>query len=1079
MNKTAIKHFAVNARTALLEAVKQRAAAFAVTEAGSKKSISDRSLSPAEAEQRRQLIDKIQKDGFSQTMEEAAYAWFHRFTALRFMEVNGYLESRLFSDRNGAFKPELLAQTLHTELDGQDRNARYKYLLMAHCNALHQSLPEVFEEIGGWTELLLPDGLLRQGSILAHMVEDIPEEDWAEQVQIIGWLYQYYNTEPKNRVFSDLKKNIKISAENLPAATQLFTPDWIVRYMVDNSLGKLWLEAHPDSPVRASLQYYISGNTTDRRSIAPESIRFIDPCMGSGHILVYAFDVLMQIYTSCGWTQREAAKSILTHNLYGLDIDRRAYRLAYFALLMKAGQYSRSILNSGIKLHLANFQDTAGVNTAVLSEPLKSFAEQFEFADTYGSLMELTAPEGIEEAAPCCEIQMEMMRRSCRILSQKYDVVVTNPPYMSSLNMNDTLLTFLKKQFPVYKSDLFSAFVVRCTRLARDEGYLGFLTPYVWMFIQSYERLRRFLYDSKTIASLIQFEYSAFEEATVPICAFILRNSFVNQNGCYIRLTDFKGGMEVQKQKALEAIANADCGFFYKANASQFSSIPGAPAVYWASEQFLRAFDSPKLGEISLPRQGLITGDNDRFLRLWFEVDVTKTALEYDPSKKWFPLNKGGAFRRWYGNHAYVVNWEHDGAEIRSFQDKDGKLRSRPQNLSYNFRPALSWSLVTSGGFSARLYDERFMCNVAGICIFPEPEVRLYLLGLLNSKIVSVTAAMLNPTMNMNAGDIARLPVMLPDAHKQLVEETVTENIALSKQDWDSFETSWGFRKHPLIRSTASIAKAYALWEQECSERFHRLKANEETLNRIFIRVYGLQNELHPEVGDKAVTIRKADLQREIKSLLSYAVGCIFGRYSVDHEGLCYAGGEWDSSKFQTIIPVEDNVLPVCDDAYFEDDLTTRIIDFVRKIYGEETLEENLKYIADALGGRGTPREVIRSYMANGFFADHCKLYQKRPVYWTLCSGKQNSFKALVYMHRWRKDTLERAHTLLKHYYTQLQTLSGQLKKQQKKLQAQFTELTVYAEKLRQAADGMPDIDLDDGVRENYAKFADILEKIK
>ena len=1116
MNKTAIKNFAVSARVTLIQAVTQKAFEYEVTEGGRndpmQTSVNGQSLTAVERSQRSQLIAHINANGFEQTMEEAAYTWFNRFIAMRFMEVNNYLplHTRIFSDEYGNFKPEVLTDAVNLEIEGLDKefvlkllenqeNERlYQYIIITQCNALYNGLPEMFERIGSWTELLFPKNLLRDDSVIAHMVKDIPEEDWQDQVQIIGWLYQYYNTEPKDKVFADLKKNIKISAESIPAATQLFTPDWIVRYMVENSLGRLWAEGH-GKPENADWKYYLEEAEqedsvkaelekmrAEYRKIQPEQIKIIDPCMGSGHILVYAFDVLMDIYTSCGWSERDAAKSILQNNLYGLDIDLRAYQLAYFSVMMKARQYNRRILNLDNQPHLANFTDVMGVETSVLNGNIKQFVEQFQFANNYGALMTVTAPADFDEVVSEFETkiglsseQLKMMFRIYKILSQEYDVVCTNPPYMGGSGMNTTLADYIKKNFTDYKSDLFSAFVIKCTQLAKPEGYLGFLTPYVWMFIQSYEKMRNYIYNTRTIETLIQFEYSAFEEATVPICTFVLKNSKVRKNGAYLRLTEFRGGMEVQRQKALEAIADHKCGFYYESNAENFSKIPGSPVAYWVSENFVRAFENgTSLNNYCTIFEGLKTRDKERFVRLWFEIG----------NNKWKPYAKGGSFRRWYGNKEYVVKWGKDGTEIRNFKKSSGA------NFKYYYQPTITYSALTSYKFSGRYLEKSFFGGGGGG--ITNTELINYILSFVNSNVYHYIINAISPTLNFEVGQIGTQPLIINQQEKQTVEKITEENIELSKTDWDSFETSWDFERHPLINGEKTLAKAFEKWEQDCEQRFNTLKANEEELNRIFIEIYGLQDELTPEVEDRDVTVRKADLTRDIKSFISYAVGCMFGRYSLDNDGLAYAGGEWDANKYKTIIPVKDNVLPICDDDYLESDLTGKIVEFVGKVYGEETLEENLKFIARALGTKGdTPREVIRNYLLNGFYADHCKIYQKRPIYWLFNSGKKHGFKALVYMHRWEKTTVatvrtDYVHELQERYRTQLSMLGEQmeqavqservkLKKRQEKLTAQLDEINTYEEKVHHIADSMIDIDLDDGVKVNYAKFADILEKIK
>lgn len=834
MNKNAIKNFAVSARILLIQAVTQKAFEYEVTEDGkndpSQAAVNGQSLTPSEQSQRAQLIAQIQAKGFASTMEEAAYTWFNRFIALRFMEVNNYLPShtRIFSDEDGNFKPEVLTDAVNLEIDGLDKELvlelleqqqneqLYQYIIITQCNALNEGLPEMFERIGGWTELLFPKNLLREDSVIAHMVKDIPESDWNDQVQIIGWLYQYYNSEPKDKVFANLKKNIKISAADIPAATQLFTPDWIVRYMVENSLGRLWTEGH-GKPENANWKYYLEEAEQEDsvkseleklraayREIQPEQIKIIDPCMGSGHILVYAFDVLMDIYTACGWSERDAAKSILRNNLYGLDIDRRAYQLAYFAVMMKARQYNRRILSAENQPNLANFADVMHVDTSLLSGSLRKFAEQFQFADTYGSLMTVTKPAGLDEAVSAFlptfgmqAEQLEMMMRVARILTQKYDVVCTNPPYMGGSGMNATLSDFIKKNYPDYKSDLFSAFVVKCTKMAKLEGYLGFLTPYVWMFIQSYEKMRNYIYSTRTIETLIQFEYSAFEEATVPICTFVLKNSKVRKNGAYLRLTEFRGGMEVQRQKALEAISNHKCGFYYESNAENFSKIPGSPVAYWVSENFVRAFDGKKVGNYLNCRSGIMTG-SDEFIKQWYEVNYNNIKFNCKTAKdmldyKWFPLNSGGEFRKWYGNNSKIVNLQNDGAKIKATV-KNFRLREK----TFYFKRGITWGRITSSKIAFRDVIQGSLFGDAGPIGFIE-ENRNYLLGFLCSNVSLFCLQATNPTLNYQVRDIESEPLILSVGHLPLVNKKVQENIDLSKADWDSFETSWDFEGHPLV----------------------------------------------------------------------------------------------------------------------------------------------------------------------------------------------------------------------------------------------------------------------------------------
>jgi hypothetical protein len=834
MNKTAIKNFAVEARVMLINAVTQLAYEFEVTENGTndpaQESVNGRSLTAAEKNQRSQLIANIRQNGFTQTMEEAAYTWFNRFIALRFMEVNNYLPShtRIFSDESGNFKPEVLSDAANVEIDGLDKelilellenqeNERlYKYIIITQCNALNKGLPEMFEQIGGWTELLFPRNLLREDSVIAKMITEIPEEDWRDQVQIIGWLYQYYNTEPKDKVFADLKKNIKISAQAIPAATQLFTPDWIVRYMVENSLGRLWAEGH-GKPDDADWKYYLDEAEqedpvkaelekirAEYKNIQPENIKIIDPCMGSGHILVYAFDVLIDIYRSCGWGERDAAKSILRNNLYGLDIDRRAYQLAYFAVMMKARQYNRRICSPENQPNLANFADVMGADTDMLSGSIRRFAEQFAFADTYGSLMTVTAPADIDTAfsdfMPTFGLNMrqfDMMMKIYKILSQKYDVVCTNPPYMGGSGMNAKLSEFVKSKFPDSKSDLFACFIEKCGQLAKPHGFYAMITQHAFMFLSSYENLRKKLMQ-KTTVNMAHLGARAFDEIggeVVQTTAFVMTGHIKDYKGTYARLVDTVGENEKR-----DLFLSGDKRF--AAKQENFSKIPGSPVAYWVSENFIRAFENGRLlGEIASSKQGIATADNNRFLREWYEVNVEKILFDcstHEESKtspaKWYPYNKGGEFRKWYGNNDYVVNWQYDGAELRNFK------KSVIRNPNFYFMPCFSWSLISSSVAAFRYKPKGHIFDVAGMSCFSNDKLH-YLLALCNSSCAMKVLEVIAPTINYQCGDIANIPVIIPDSDEveNHVKELVKDNIDSCKTDWDYYEVSWDFEKHPLI----------------------------------------------------------------------------------------------------------------------------------------------------------------------------------------------------------------------------------------------------------------------------------------
>ena len=1170
MDKPAIKKFAIWARNKLIADTKYRAGLVGVTETTVAEPLPQSNETvqffdvglpqPYRIEgdavtQRQRFVAELNKEtakqgsytaAYQTVVDKVAYTWFNRLIAVRYMEVNDLLPSRtrVLSSADGRAEPQIVTSPFDAVLDytpaeqqqivnlknDNKLDEAFRLLFLKQCAALGDCLPRLFEQVDDYMPLLLALSFTDKDGVVCHLVNDIPESDWQDAVQIVGWLYQYYNTEPKEQVFANLKKNIKISAENIPAATQLFTPDWIVRYMVENSLGRLWSDGHPDFD-KSEWKYYLDEAPQEpqvaqqlaelRRGYAaltPEDIKCIDPCMGSGHILAYLFDVLMQIYRSAGYTDRDAAASIVEHNLYGLDIDDRAAQMAYFVVMMKGCQYDSRFLRRHLNPHVYAIQESGELTTDALGRLGKqestahALLDGFKNAKEYGSILQpkvtLAELDALQEQLREVDGASDMgsltdqlvagqivnvlypLIEQARMLVQKYDVVVTNPPYMGASNMNPRLNDFIKNHYPDYKSDFFSAFIVRGSEMTKPEGYCGYFTPYVWMFIQSYEKLREYLYTNATIETLIQFEYSAFEEATVPVCTFAFKNSHVSKKGCYLRLVDFRGGMEVQRQKTLEAIANHNCGFYYEQNTDNFSKIPGSPVAYWVSNSIYDAFESGiPLKNFADLRQGMSTANNDLFLRLWFEVsednisyhsETTQQAIE--SKKKWFPHTKGGGARKWYGNNDYIVNWYNDGEEIRNYPG------SAPRSTQYYFREGLSWSTLSSGFISFRYEPKGFTMNTKGsICYLKKADLQNYICGLLNSKPTMSFLELLAPTLDYSQGPVGKVPVLLDAENKKKVELGTLENIKLSKEDWDSFETSWDYKKHPLLRNVSTISEAFTQWQTECDDRFNKLKANEEELNRIFIDIYGLQDELTPEVEDKDVTVRRADLTREIKSLLSYAVGCMFGRYSLDVDGLAYAGGKWDDSKYTTFIPDADNVLPITDEEYFTDDIVGRFVEFVKVVYGTDTLEDNLTFIAKALGTKGTsPRAVIRNYFLNGFYADHVKIYQKRPIYWLYDSGKQNGFKALIYMHRYNADTsgLVRADYLYKMeqvYESEIARMDdaiangasrevAQATKRKEKLVKQLKECKDYDDRLGHIALARIPIDLDDGVKVNYDK---------
>ena len=1187
MNKNAIKKFATEARRELISRVSQRALKYGISdkEVGNPNddSVGGHLLSSTEKKQRAALIAQIKEKGYEQVMEEVAYTWFNRFSALRFMEVNGYLPShvRVFTDEENNFKPQIISEAIHLELDGldmekvyaykeaNDNDELYKYLLITQCNALNNVLPGMFQKIADYTELLFPDNLLREGSVIQQMIELIPEDDWKDAVQIIGWLYQYYNSEKKDDVFAALKKNVKITKENIPAATQLFTPDWIVRYMVENSLGRLWLEGHPDVkeqllPTEEEQSAYAAGNRDpedtkwhyyleeaeqepevqaqlaeirkEYAALTPDQLKVIDPCSGSGHILAYMFDVLMKIYESYGYTTREAVASIVENNLYGLDIDDRAAQLAYFAVMMKARQYDRRFFSRGIQPHVYAIAESNHVDSfaleyfcdgdAKLKKAMDTIISELHDAKEYGSIITVSQQDWSALYDRFAEIteDINMSRETAlrellplvqvaEALVQKYDAVVTNPPYMGSSGMSAKLTDFVKKNYPDSKSDLFSCFIEHGNGMIKRNRFNCMVTMQSWMFLSSFEKMRAKALRTKTITNLMHMENMVMGIAFGTAVTVFRNNAINGYKGTYnqIKLQDIKN--DTPKQFPIHE------NRFAQVSTDNFSKIPGSPIAYWLSTNMVNDFSlGTVLKENGDTRQGMATSDNNRFLRLWTEVSNHSLGLNCASAedairihKKWYPYNKGGEFRKWYGNIDYVINYEDDGLEVKAYATSLYKTATRTiKSMSEYFKPCLSWSKISSGSIAFRYYPQGFIFDVAGCCIFyKNDEIMKYHFGFINSNVAKSILAAISPTLNYEAGHIASLPVISDERQNGNIIKLVDANIEFGKEDWDSFETSWDFVTHPFItyRSGAGfadipmnkwqyrIADAYHTWESNATAQFDLLKKNEEELNRIFIDIYGLQDELTPEVEDKDVTVRKADLGRDIRSFISYAVGCMFGRYSLDVDGLVYAGGEWDNSKYASFAADKDNIIPISDDEYFEDDIVGRFVKFVEVVYGKDTLDENLKFIADALGGKGQPKDVIRNYFLNDFYSDHCKIYQKRPIYWLFDSGKKNGFKALIYMHRYQPDTIARIRTDYVHeqqarYRTAIADLETRianastgervkLNKQLKTLNDQAVEIHEYEEKIHHLADQMISIDLDDGVKVNYAKFQDVLAKIK
>ncbi len=1172
MDKSAIRKFARWARTELITRVTASAVRWGIEKGADPDawSVNDHVLTEDEKTQRKEILRRMEDRGREALLEEAAWTWFNRFIALRFMEVNGCLPSRvrLFTDENGAFRPKILDEAL--DLDEEtfdpetiadykqhsDAEGLYKYLLLTECRSLAAVFPGLFENEGDWTELLFPEPLLREGSVLEAMVCDIPEEDWKDAVQILGWLYQYYNSEKKEEVFAGLKKNKKIGKEEIPAATQLFTPDWIVRYMAENSLGRLWLSGHPedrprfleggekkwryyldDAPQNEAVEAVLADVRRQAAQLAPEDIRIIDPCCGSGHILAYVFDMLMEIYTSRGWRDRDAAASIVENNLYGLDIDLRAAQLAYFSVMMKGVQYDRRFLSRGIVPHVRAVRESNHIPESLINyfcggdkgfhTDLQSLLDEMTDARTYGSLITVGVHDWGRFFARFRELSDDVFRQkeqtehrlrpfleAAYMLSKTYDVVITNPPYMGSGNMDAVLSAFVKKEFPDSKADLFACFIERCLAMTKEMRYMAMITQHAWMFLSSYEKLRRKL-SYKTNINMIHLGTRAFEEIAgevVQTTAFVLYNHRIKcYKSIYCRLVS---AISQYDKEALFLSGKQR----YIETQETFFKIPGAPVAYWISKNFISNFSYQTVADNFIPKFGMSCGDSNRFIRYWYEVDIMRINKEIRITDNvgnneyvfWVPLDKGGQYRKWYGNKNYVIWWKHNGIEIRK------NPKSAVRSPQFFFQPHVSWSLISTSHFAARFFDYGYILDTASNCIyFKNNNIQLYVLGLLNSVISDSYLSLLNPTMNFSCGVVGLLPYKLKaQLDIKPINQLVEECIYSSKEDWDSFETSWDFQDHSMLDSFASVEKGYRSWQAACEARFNRLKANEEELNRIFISIYGLEEELTPEVADKDVTVtrifdRKEDIpegmkgsayaltkEEAVKSLLSYAVGCLFGRYSLDTPGLVYAGGVWDASKYGQIQPALDGIIPVLDEDYRTDDLMGRFLQWLDAAYGAEHREENLRFIAEALGGKGSPRDVIRQYFFRDFFADHCRTYRKRPIYWLFDSGKKGGFRALLYMHRYEPDTAARLRTsyvlpLQRQYRAVMAELerrlngnvsTGERVRLEKKLaplRDKDEEVRIFEEKLHHLADSMIPLDLDDGVKVNYARFKDVLAKVK
>lgn len=1169
MDKNKIKKFAINARKSLRDTTEVQLANLGITDEkiNDELSISTKdkkyyvddnesnALTGKQIGWRKDVVNELKNRGydddpktvFNDFVEEVAYTWFNRIIAIRFMEVNNYLPSRVsvLTSEEGKAEPDIINEAMEIEDDlGGYREAEkelistaltertpelmdklYAMLFIKQCDALSDILSGLFEKTNDYLKLLFTPNYNR--GVIQDLINEIPasyfDVNEEGQVQIIGWLYQYYNSEPHEKVVNMNGKAIK--KDEIPAATQLFTPDWIVRYMVDNSLGKYYLERHENSQLKDELKYLLPSKIESVNNDQDISeYKFLDNAMGSGHVLIYAFDLLMKMYLEEGYSKRDAAQKIIENNIFGLEIDKRAFQLAYFALMMKGREYDRRFFRRNVANNLYYFEDLRVsedfynfIDNEKTKEDLKKLVEVFADATELGSIIKIdqdidtdNLQSTVEKIAFDESLDVFGNKRTkdkilkilsiVRIMTNKYETVVTNPPYMNKFDKK--LKKYLRDNYKDYSKDLFSVFIYHNMHLLRDGGYSGYMTPLVWMFIKSYEPLRKDIIDKTNINSLIQMEYSAFEEATVPINTFILKKSD-EKSGTYLRLSNFKGGMTVQEQKVLEAIANPEVKYLYRAAQNNFDKIPGSPIAYWASKNLIEDFEKGiPLGKLVDAKEGMGTSDNKKFLREWFEVklkDICFNASNIECSiqskRKWFPYNKGGSFRKWYGNYDFVVNWEQNGKEIRNFKWPNGKIRSNIRNEEYYFKNAITWPLITSGTLSMRYRVAGSIHDVSGKSAFSDNvDLLKSILGFGNSKVMGITVKILNPTINFQNGDVVRVPI-LKIKDKKTVLNLVDDSISLSKSDWDAFETSWDFKRSPLLVNRAvTLEQAYNNWSQEALNRFNQLKDNEEELNRIFIDLYGLQDELTPEEDDMEVSVRKADQVRDIKAFLSFFIGCVFGRYSLDQDGLAYAGGDWNASLYSTFKPNKENIILLTDRQYFDDerDIIVRLREFLSKTFDPEHLTDNMNFIAQTLDPKKFERgvsaeQIIRDYFANDFYKDHAKIYQKRPIYWEFNSGRNKGFKALMYLHRYTPEQL----AMVRQYLHDLQPAMNDLieidndlldqettasaKSKYRKiistLNKQMNELVKYDQVLDHLSQSPVDLDLDDGVLANHDKL--------
>ncbi len=1189
MDTSQLKNYAPEARRAFIAAVSAQAALLGITAKGIEDArvkgdvllVGGQAFPKALAAPRKRLAERVETHGFEATMEAVAYTWFNRFVAIRYMELHGYLEHgyRVLSHPEGEGRPEILdhaadvdlagldsARVVELKLDGTKDEELYRLLLTAQCNGLHKAMPFLFERIGDETELLLPANLLHSDSLIRKLVESIDEDAW-EQIEIIGWIYQFYISEKKDQVIGKVVKS-----EDIPAATQLFTPNWIVKYMVQNSLGAQWLATYPNSPLKEKMEFYIEPaaqteevqaqlDAITPKSLNPEELTLIDPACGSGHILVEAYDLFKAIYLERGHRLRDVPKLILEKNLFGLDIDKRAAQLAGFALTMKGRADDRRLFERETKLNVLALVDSGGGDAKRLAngmrlddhgvEPmdLADLERLFEHARTLGSLIQV--PERVVAKLPMLRrlseassqdlFESEALKRvrplvrQAELLTAHYDAVVATPPYMGSKGMNGFVKKFVKDYFAESKSDLFAVSSDRFSRFAKPSGFVGLMTPFTWMFLKSYEALRGLLLETKTLQSLIQPEYHAFfDSAFVPVCAFVVQACRTSgYDASFIRLADFYGAA-LQAPKAREAIRNPDCGWLYRAKPDEFKKIPGSPVAYWVSDRVREVFSTAdSLGTVGSPTHGVVTGNNDRFLKTWSEVSLSNTCFtavsreEAVGSKaRWFPVSKGGAFRRWFGNNEFVIDWLDDGHELRTTKHDTGRIRATNFNLGRIFQPGITWwvggwSTISSGALSMRYLPEGMIFESKGsVCFSDEEEQRLFLLALTNTHVIAELLLSVSPTLDYHEGPMSRLPIVSLKTTRPLRIAELCR--AAARVDWDAFERSWNFQSIPILAAPSDrpgvLESSYTAWLSQNRETIVEMRNLEGENNRLFIDAYGLADELTPEVPIEQITLTVNPAYRyggkltdeeqwtrfrqdTMEELVSHAIGCMMGRYSLDEPGLIYAHSgniDFDSTRYVIFPADDDGIIPLTDTHWFDDDACHRLIDFIQIAWDEAHLEENLTFLANSLSPKKSEssRETLRRYLNTTFFKDHLKTYKKHPIYWLFSSGKQKAFQALVYPHRYNEATLSRMRSeyaiplqgkiaaRLEKLATDIQgatsTAQGKrLSKEKAKLEKQQVELLAFDEKLRHYADRRIALDLDDGVKVNYGKFGNLLAEVK